>query len=92
MKNNTRKIVVLDNLNSPRIEQAIFILRDTSPICESDAVSEAQRIVNTYLASLSNPSMQKKQKKRPGTRFFVAMTLYTFFTVVLTAYLLSFIH
>jgi len=92
MKNNTRKIVVLDNINSSRIEQAIFILRDTSQICESDAVTEAQRIVNTYLNSLSQPLLQTKKKKRLSARFFIAMTLYTFSTIIITAYLLTLAH
>ena len=39
MKNNTRKIVVLNNIDSPRIEQAIFILKeDASRLDESAAV------------------------------------------------------
>ena len=53
MSNNTRKIVVLSKLNSPRIEQAIFILRDEVNISESDALSEAQKIVDSYIKSLS---------------------------------------
>ena len=48
MNNNTRKIVVLNNLNSPRIEQAIFILRDEVVTNESDAVIEAQKIVDMF--------------------------------------------
>lgn len=92
MKNNTRKIVVLDNINSSRIEQAIFILRDTTQVCESDAVSEAQRIVNTYLNSLSQPLTSDKPKKQFSSKFFIAMMLYTFTTVVITAYLLTLTH
>lgn len=92
MKNNTKKIVVLDNINSSRIEQAIFILRDGSRICENDALSEAQRIVNSYLESLSQPMFSEKPKKRHSTRFFLAMTLYTFSTAFITAYLMTLIY
>lgn len=91
MKNNTRKIVVLNKLNSPRIEQAIFILRDEVNVSESDAVSEAQRIVDNYVKSLSAASPQKTAKKN-GYGFLIGMTLYTFATVVITAYLLAFIR
>jgi hypothetical protein len=90
MKNNTRKIVVLDNINSRRIEQAIFILRDSESICESDAVSEAHRIINTYLESSVPPSLRAKQRANRKAKLFVAMTLYTLSTVSLTAYLMSF--
>ena len=89
MNNNTRKIVVLSKLNSPRIEQAIFILRDEVTVTESDAVSEAQKIVDSYVKSLSVTPPQSKQKK-PKFGFFIGMTLYTFLTSVITAYILAF--
>lgn len=91
MKNNTRKIVVLDRINSPRIEQAIFILRDIKDVNESAAVTEAQRIVNSYLATLSEPLLPPKSKKKVQPGFFIAMALYTVSTVAITTYLLSFI-
>ncbi len=86
MNNNTRKIVVLNNLNSPRIEQAIFILRDEVEVSGSDALSEAQRIVDMYVKSLESPPAERKEKK-PGARFLLGMALYTFVTVVMTVYL-----
>ena len=89
MKNNTRKIVVLDRLNSARIEQAIFILRDAHDISESDAVSEAERIVNNYLDSLSEPLLHDEKKKHSDIRFVLLMVLYTLSTVVATAYLVT---
>ncbi len=89
MKNNTRKIVVLDRLNSARIEQAIFILRDENGICESDAVSEAERIVNNYLASLSEPYAIKEKKKKFQPKFLFGLLAYTLTTVMITAYFMS---
>ena len=89
MSNNTRKIVVLSKLNSPRIEQAIFILRDEVNVTESDAVSEAQRLVDNYLKSLSAAPPEKPHKKSPYG-FLIGLTLYTFATSVITAYLLAF--
>lgn len=86
MNNNTRKIVVLNNLNSSRIEQAIFILRDEVEVSGSDALSEAQRIVDMYVKSLESPTAERKEKK-PGARFLLGMALYTFVTVVMTVYL-----
>lgn len=91
MNNNTRKIVVLSKLNSPRIEQAIFILRDEVNVSESDAVSEAQKIVDSYIKSLSEKSQQKPIKK-PRYGFLIGMTLYTFATAMITAYLLAFVR
>ena len=82
MNNTTRKIVVLKSLNSPQIEQAIFILRDEVESHECDVVTEAQRIVNMYINSLENPPSEKKKKPRAG--FFIGMALYTFMTVAAT--------
>ena len=88
MKNNTRKIVVLDRLDSARIEQAIFILRDENGVSESDAVSEAQRIVNNYLDSLSEPLICKKKSKFQA-KHFLALLAYTLTTVVVTMMILA---
>ena len=87
MSNNTRKIVVLNKIDSPRIEQAIFILRDEAQISESDAVTEAQRIVDNYLRSLSAPP-PSPTPNRFRSKFFFGMAVYTFATVVLTAYVM----
>jgi hypothetical protein len=63
MLNNTRKIVVLNNLKSQRIEQAIFILRDEKDYSEADAVIEAERIVDSYLENMRRPLLEKNAKK-----------------------------
>lgn len=90
MKNNTRKIVVLDRLNSTSIEQAIFILRDDSCPPPADAISEAQRIVDSYIKTMSNSS-SVKEKAKMSPKFLLGITLYTISTVFLTAYLINFI-
>lgn len=87
MSNSTRKIVVLNKIDSPRIEQAIFILRDEAPTSESDAVAEAQKIVDNYLRSLSAPP-SSPPKKKFRSKFFLGMAIYTFATVFLTAYVM----
>lgn len=84
MINNTKKIVVLDRLNSPSIEQAIFILRDENRPSESDAVTEAQRIINSYLTTMPETFNPIKKKKTFNAKFFFAMVAYTMATVLLT--------
>ncbi len=91
MNNNTRKIVVLSKLNSPKIEQAIFILRDEVNVSESDALSEAQKIVDNYVKSLNASHEKEKVKNKTGYKFFIGMTLYTFATAVITAYIMAFV-
>lgn len=86
MNNNTRKIVVLNNLNSPRIEQAIFILRDEVEISGIDALGEAQKIVDRYIKSLESPSPERT-KRKPRAKFLLGLALYTFVTIIMTVYL-----
>ena len=90
MNNNTRKIVVLNKLNSQMIEQAIFILRDEVQGKENDALSEAQRIVDCYIKSLTSSSSKESKKKKPKLGFFVGMALYTVATIIMTAYFMAF--
>ena len=82
MSNNTRKIVVLSKIDSPRIEQAIFILRDEAEICEHDAVAEAQKIIDNYRHSLSETSEPRLKIK---SSFILGMAIYTLTMVSLTA-------
>ncbi len=74
MENNTKKIVIFNELESPRIEQAIFILRDTDcpdaaagHCADADAVSEAERLIDSYLSSLNSPLCPEKKKHRLRT-------------------------
>ena len=89
MVNNTKKIVVLDRLNSSSIEQAIFILRDARNISASDAVSEAERIVNSYLSTMPETLNSKDTKKGFSPKFFFAMLAYTLTTVLITMMILA---
>lgn len=48
---NKRQVVIINDIKSDSIEQAIFILRDkkeNSPTPPSDIVGEAQRIINSF--------------------------------------------
>ncbi len=59
-----RKVIILDNIKSDCIEQAMFILKDTKPE-NIDAVKEAERIVENYTKRYHYtiyPKMMKKHK------------------------------
>lgn len=67
MKDMMKKVVILDNLASPYVHQAIIVMRDYDPRLESRAVIEAERIVNAYLDNMKltsehNRSTSKKKK------------------------------
>lgn len=62
MKDITRKVVILDNLASPYVHQAIIVMRDYNPKLDSYAVAEAERIVTAYLDDV------KIRKKQPAKK------------------------
>lgn len=49
MKNSARKVVILDNITSPYIQQAIIVLNEYTTVNESKVICDAERIVNEYL-------------------------------------------
>ncbi len=66
MKDLTKKVVILENLASPYVHQAIIVMRDYNPKLEAKAVIEAERIVNAYLSDMKLKSGEGK--KRPVRR------------------------
>ena len=49
MKDLKRKVMILNNLTSPYISEAIIILKDYDPKFDTKAILDAERIVNEYL-------------------------------------------
>ena len=49
MKNTTRRVFILKNVNSEIIEQAFLILRDSAPDGDSKVIHEAEKIVEKYM-------------------------------------------
>ena len=67
MKDLTKKVVILENLASPYVHQAIIVMRDYNPKLEAKAVLEAERIVNAYLSDMKLKSGQSgKHPVRKG--------------------------
>ncbi|MBQ3425991.1 MAG: hypothetical protein IJH37_02470 [Clostridia bacterium] len=77
MKDTTKKVVILDNLSSPYVHQAIIVMREFDPRLESRAVTDAERIVGAYLDNMKLNSgnersraarYRKKEQQLPATR------------------------
>lgn len=49
MKNTTHRVVILKNVNSNLISQAILIIKDSAIESESVLLREAERIVEKYM-------------------------------------------
>lgn len=79
MKDLTKKVVILENLASPYVHQAIIVMRDYNPRLESKAVLEAERIVNAYLDNMKLKS--GRDKKRPVRKKY-SFLLYLFVSAI----------
>lgn len=69
MKDMMKKVVILDNLASPYVHQAIIVMRDYDPRLENRAVMEAERIVSAYLDNMKlNNGRRLEKRARRKTR------------------------
>lgn len=70
MKDMLKKVVILDNIASPYVHQAIIVMRDYNPKLESQAVIEAERIVSAYLDDMKLKSRHaaavRVRKRKPA--------------------------
>ncbi len=68
MKNTTHKVVILENLSSPYIQQAIIVLKKYSPEQEEKILYDAERIVSEYMKNSRHCENDTKiYKKRKVT-------------------------
>ncbi|MBQ7572627.1 MAG: hypothetical protein IJT23_00010 [Clostridia bacterium] len=64
MRENTKKVMILNNFTSPYISEAIIILKEYSPEFDTHVIHEAERIVNEYLNKRSGQPIADRPKKR----------------------------
>lgn len=88
MLKNKRQVVIINDIKSDKIEQAIFILRDnvsqnTSEVQkyfsknrETDIVTEAQRIINSFLYPDVYSSSKKQTKSKVKNKVLVQSLLW----------------
>ena len=65
MKDITKKVVILNNLSSPHICEAILVLKDYDPRLEGKIISEAEKIVSDYI---DRTKKKEQVVKRPVRR------------------------
>jgi len=74
MNKTTQRVVIIDNISSPYIEQAIIILRDFSSENQAKIICDAEKVVRDYLEKMktddsditlySRPSDKKRRNKK----------------------------
>lgn len=62
MKNTTHRVVILKNVNSDIISQAILILKNSDGFSESSVLAEAERVVEKYMNDSTAFSEKNKGK------------------------------
>lgn len=67
MKNTTRKVLILKNVNSELIEQAFLILKDSASDGDSKVVREAEKVVEKYMGKKSEKKREEKRNKSTAT-------------------------
>lgn len=62
MKNTIHRVVILKNVNSDMISQAILILKDSVRENETNLMEEAERIVEKYMST--KPALVTKNNNK----------------------------
>lgn len=87
MKNSTRKVVILENITSPYIQQAIIVLKDYNPLFENKALFDAEKVVNDYLQkngyiSAAPTKKYTTRKERNKKKLFMTFMLVSIITAI----------
>lgn len=62
MKNTTHRVVILNNVNSEIISQAILVLKNPDGFSDSAVLAEAERVVEKYMQNAVPPESKKDGK------------------------------
>lgn len=88
-KQNEKRAVIISNIKSDMIEQAIFILKNPGNECErvySPIVAEAQQIINSYICTMEGirPECRKKSKLNKKLAFIglAAVSIFVFAAIL----------
>lgn len=74
MKNTTRRVFILKNVNSEIIEQAFLILRDSAPDGDSKVIREAEKIVEKYMGKKAEKKREERKAKSAVTLLLCALS------------------
>ena len=62
MKNTTHRVVIINNLKSGLISQAILILKDSEGFAEDSVLREAEEIVSKYMGNAQGKIKENRKK------------------------------
>ncbi len=81
---SSKRVVIINNIKSDKIEQAIFILKGSSAQkVDSVVVREAQDIIDNYIKKLEGKMVKSSPFTAPKKRFKISGGLVTVIVTVL---------
>lgn len=83
MKNTTHRVVILKNMNSGLISQAILILKDTACENNSALMAEAEKIVEKYMNENAHPKPCRTEHRPLKTAALCAAVLAVFIAAIM---------
>ena len=89
MKDLTKKVVILENLASPYVHQAIIVMRDYNPKLEAKAVIEAERIVDAYLSDMKLESGENRKRPIRRKRSYLAYLAVSAISVLCSVFIMK---
>lgn len=81
MKNMSKQVIILDNISSPYIYQAIIILKNHPPHCNEKIIAEAEKIVANYF----NSDMPEAQQHNIGRKSSIKLKISVIFLSIALA-------
>ncbi|MDY3928407.1 MAG: hypothetical protein SOZ34_03485 [Clostridia bacterium] len=84
MKNLSKQVVILDNISSPYIHQAIIILKSYPEGQHDKIIAEAERIVASYFDKKIPSEISPKNTSNTGLKLAVAfLSTALFFSILI---------
>ncbi len=78
MRNKEQKVIILENLSSPFISQAIIILKDGTNCAPDGIIAEAERIVSGYFPQNKKNTPKKSVSLLPGVILAISSAILTY--------------
>lgn len=87
----SRRVVIINNIKSDTIDQAIFILKsaktDRGKNLEKSVAAEAQEIINNYIHQVDRIKAQTRKKRKSASVLPAALSLLSVLCIVLSVIL-----
>ena len=92
MKNKEKKVIILDNIASPFISQAIIILKEGAEYEENNIIKEAEKIVSGYFSKIKKIPQKEHKALMGNYNFNINIGCFSYFITLKPLQLLLLSH